>query len=143
LTVSPPGHHNGRVFRPLDRVVAAVVVVPFLALTSALLPVHAHEHEGGHSHVLVHSHFAPHVEPLHDHHGSEIEAAPDRVLWLASVTLHAVPYQADTPSALIVSEFDIAAMAATWSVAVFDDAAPPHGPPRSSLSLRAPPTLPV
>lgn len=142
LTVGPPGHHNGRVFRLVARVVAGIVVVPFLALTSTLAPVHAHESDSPHAHAVVHSHFEPHDAATHDTQDPEVEPG-GHVVWLDTTAVHALPFQLDTPQAVLTRTFESVAHPTSWSVVALDDSAPPHGPPRSTERLRAPPALPV
>jgi hypothetical protein len=131
------------VFRAVSRVVAGVVVVPFLALASQLAPAHAHERGEGHSHVLVHSHLAPHVEDTHDHDGAEIGAGAGHIVWLDSATIHALPYHLHAPIAIVTGQSESVPPANSWSVIACCDAAPPHGPPRVARPVRAPPALPV
>jgi hypothetical protein len=131
------------VVRSVSRAVAALVVVPFLALASAIAPAHAHERNGAHSHAVVHSHFAPHPETSHEHDGSEFEPGAEHIVWLDHPLIHAVSYQFDPPPARLVARIDLVVITSSWSVTVFDDAAPVHGPPRRASSLRGPPHFPV
>jgi len=147
---APPGRcvdrvgrrrHNGEVRRAVARFAALVAVGPVLLSGSGLAPLHAHESDSGHAHALVHSHFEPH-HAAHDSGSPEIEPG-EHVVWLNNPFLHAVPYQFHVVAEALTVVVDVVTHPRSWSVIAFDEAAPPHGPPRSSTSLRAPPYLPV
>ena len=134
--------NNARVYRFAARAVAGLVVGPFLALAGALAPVHAHEREADHSHVLIHSHVQTH-EAVHDHDGTEVEPGSEHIVWLDSAIIHAVPYQLDPPAALVSDSLELVESPASWSSITFNASAPVHGPPRRGSSLRGPPSLPA
>ena len=129
------------VFRRVARTTVPFLVVPFLIFGSGLAPMHAHESDMSHSPPIIHSHFEPH-HPAHHDDQSEIEH-DEHVVWLDMAVVQALPFQLDSPAAVLIRVPDRLTRARCWSVITFDDSAPPHGPPRSSVSLRAPPTLPV
>jgi len=131
------------VFRGVARATVPLLVVPFLVFGSGLAPMHVHESDISHSPALAHSHFEPHHPAAHHDDGKpEIEHG-EHVIWLDMAVVHALPFQLDSPAAVLTRVADAVTRARHWSVITFEDSAPPHGPPRSSVSLRAPPTFPA
>jgi hypothetical protein len=128
------------------RILAVVALVPWLAVSAAFAREHVHESDtSGHASV-VHAHFAPHGHDAShvfdvDHYAAEFSDADEHVLWLDQVgvapTAYAFPPFLIVPSTLVV----IASEAVRHTVAAADEATLPHGPPRASLSLRAPPAV--
>ncbi|PYQ88539.1 MAG: hypothetical protein DMG02_16740 [Acidobacteria bacterium] len=116
-----------------------LVIAPFLLFGSALAPLHVHEPGAGHSHALVHSHFALHHFESQQPEGAEFEQGPERVIWLESAILHQTAYHADSGPPPIAASFDTIPAVPSWSSTPFDDVAPAHGPPRRHLSFRGPP----
>ena len=134
--------HNEDVVRPVARTVAGLVVVPFLALASAVAPAHSHEADGAHRHAVVHSHFDAHdAGTVQGHDRTEVEHDPERVVWLDSALVHALPYQLHPPPALVTDGAEPVGISSSWAVIACDAAAPVHGPPRRASSLRGPPLL--
>src|SRR5438552_1712094 len=122
----------------MRRAIAAGVLVPFLALTSALAPEHLHE-DADHSHAFVHRHFEPHHLESHDHSGAEIDHDGKQVVWLVTAVIQQAAFHFDPPVATPVEDVEAIPSDTSWTATTIDDAAPPHGPPRCSSSLRAPP----
>src|SRR5215213_638319 len=107
---------------------------------AALLPAeHVHESDEAHPSATIHRHSVwqnqpgNHGDAQFDHH------VPSRVVWLTPAWLHQAPVQVPPP---ILAAAAIVAVAPEASPGVrvrFNDAAPPHGPPRATRRLRAPP----
>ena len=130
-------------FRSIARGTALPLAVSFLISGSGLAPLHAHESDTPHSHGVVHSHFEPHHQVIH-HHDPELEADHgEHIVWLDMAVVHALPFQLDAPGAVLTRVPDPVTCWPCWSAIVFDEGAPPHGPPRDVASLRAPPALPA
>jgi hypothetical protein len=120
-----------------------LLVVSFPIFGSGMASLHAHESDIPHSHGVVHSHFEPH-QPLLPHDDRELELDHgDHILWLDMAVVHALPFQLDAPVAVLRLVPDPVTCSRCWSTIVFDEGAPPHGPPRETASLRAPPALPA
>jgi len=127
------------VLRRGRRAIAAVALTPFVALTSAFAPEHLHEADADHSHAFIHRHFEPHDIASHDHDGAERVHGSEHVVWLESAVLHQMTYQFDPPPVLLGETVEADPTVVSWSATTFDKAAPPHGPPRRTPSLRGPP----
>jgi hypothetical protein len=115
--------------------IVGLSLVPCLAFWTALPQAHRHDADAHHAHATVHQHFAS-----HDHDGVELSPDDDaHVTWLDGVAMHRAPLQSFQPLLLVVAYLDDAPVR-NGSVCVDVVATiPPHGPPRRSLSLRAPP----
>jgi hypothetical protein len=130
--------------RSVFRILVVVTLVPWLAVSAALAREHVHEAEASGHAAVVHAHFAPHgQDAAHaDRHEAEFSDADEHVMWLDQVGVAAAG--ADTfPPVLVVlaTHLDIAPQAVRHTVIAADEATLPHGPPRPSLSLRAPPPV--
>ena len=134
--------HNGRVSRSTGRFASLVLSAAVLISTSGLAPLHVHESDGAESHAVLHSHFAAHHIESHDTDQPEIEAA-DHVIWLETSSLNVLPFQFVSCAAVLVRVLEPVVLSRSWAVIAVAGIAPAHGPPRSSVSLRAPPFLPV
>ena len=125
---------------PMFRAIRTAVIVLLTGIVSAgsaLAPEHVHERDDHHPNATVHRHFAPH----HARHGSDnarLDDDDDHVIWLTTPWLQADVYHG--PSLVSTPAIWCGSAPATvqWSAIVLDDAAPPHGPPRTSRSPRAP-----
>ena len=119
-----------------------LLAAPFLTLASALAPQHIHEPDGHtHGHAVAHSHFAPHE---FDHHHDDLEIEHDearrgQVVWANSPILHKATHRAASIAPAIPITYASVLAELRWSVTLFDDIAPAHGPPRSAHRLRGPP----
>jgi hypothetical protein len=128
------------------RILAVVTLVPWLAVSAAFAREHVHESDASghasvvHAHFALHAHDAAHVSDA-DHHGAEFSDADEHVLWLDQVGVAPASYA--FPQFLVVHSVVvvIASQAVRNTVAAADEATLPHGPPRASLSLRAPPAV--
>lgn len=127
------------------RILTVVVLVPWLALSAVVAREHVHESDAAGHASVVHTHFAPHDDRAHashlDHDEAELSDADEHVLWLDETgiaeTAHAFPH-----FLVVVSTHAITAPPTLRHAAVApDEATLPHGPPRASLSLRAPPSV--
>jgi hypothetical protein len=129
------------------RVLTVVVLVPWLAMSAVLAREHVHDSTAAGHPPLVHTHVAPHHDDTaHASHldldGAEFSDADEHVMWLDTVaiaeTAHACPQ-----CFVVVSTHIISAPETVQHHPVFapDEATLPHGPPRVSLSLRAPPSV--
>jgi hypothetical protein len=63
------------------------------------------------------------------------------VVWLDGVALQQSTYQLAAPAAPPIARFELLPPPADRAAPPDYDTAPPHGPPRACLSLRAPPCL--
>src|SRR5262245_39593723 len=119
--------------------VVTVLLTPYVALSSTLAPEHVHESDGDHHHAVAHRHFESHRLGAYTHDTAALDDDDDRVVWLQNVaTLQQMPH-VRLPFAVSIVSFDPVAPQTTWIATSVDDAAPPHGPPRAVVSLRAPP----
>jgi hypothetical protein len=134
----------------IRRILIVTALVPCLAAAAVIAPEHAHESDAADHVAVVHRHLAAHehhhgdvthassVNDLH-HDEAELSDADGHVVWLDQVGI-AEARQSFPQLLLFVS------LAVDWSprpmrhaVVAADTATLPHGPPRASLSLRAPP----
>jgi hypothetical protein len=115
------------------RQILGLALVPWLAVSGLIPPEHVHEPDADHPHAVAHRHFSP-----HDHDATEVSHGEGRVVWFDSVAVEHARFPTTVAIALLPATFDVPATAPTMVVLTLD-AAPPHGPPRSTISLRAPP----
>jgi hypothetical protein len=130
------------VSRSTGRFASLVLSAAVLISTSGLAPLHVHEFDGADSHAILHSHFAAHHIGSHDADKPEIEAA-DHVIWLETSSQNVLPFQFVGCAAVLVRVLEPVVLSRSWAVIAVVGNAPAHGPPRSAISLRAPPPLPV
>lgn len=109
-----------------------------IAAGSAFAPEHVHERDDHHPSATVHRHIEPHhARKTADH--SQIDDDDEHVIWLTAAWLQSATYHGPTLiSVPMVWTLDVPPQAG-WAPLILDDAAPPHGPPRSPRSPRAPP----
>ena len=130
------------VFRTVARGTVPLLAVSFLVFGSGIAPQHAHESGVPHSPPTVHSHFEPHHQLAHhDDHTLELDHG-DQIVWLDVPVVHGLPFQFHAPVAVLTTLPELVVSPRHWSPIVFDEAAPPHGPPRDAASPRAPPAVP-
>lgn len=113
-----------------------MALVPWLAVSSALPPEHIHEpHDADHHASVAHRHFE-----MHDHDGAQVEPGEGPVVWIDESCL--VEARASLEPGLVIAPWHLAIAPAliVRGAAVPDEATLPHGPPRASASLRAPPS---
>jgi hypothetical protein len=125
----------------LGQVRGAIVglsLIPGLAFSAVLPPEHRHSADAHHPHATVHQHFAAHddddVDLSADGHG--------HVTWFDGVVAHPTSSPSFAPTLLAVAHLDDWCVPSRWVAVEAIETAPPHGPPRQSFSLRAPPALP-
>jgi hypothetical protein len=133
-------HNHRQVKRSFGRAVISLVLVPYLAL-SALAPEHVHEADADHPDSAAHRHLQPHSPASHDSDHAQLADDDDHVVWLDGVVLYQSTYQFVAPAAPPTARFELVPPTADWASPPDYDTAPPHGPPRACLSLRAPPRL--
>src|SRR5207253_7697074 len=61
-----------------------------------------------------------------------------RVFWLGDVGVEQAPYELAVAESIEAAQAEKNLLPKSWIVAATLDGAPPHGPPRACLSLRAP-----
>ena len=136
-----PGDHNHRnVRRSVGRVVLSLILVPYLGL-AGLAPEHVHEADADHPRSAMHRHLQAHSATSHDSDHAQLADDDEHVVWLDGVVLYRSTHQFVAPAALPTSRFELVPPRAERAWPPDYDTAPPHGPPRSCLSLRAPPCL--
>ena len=118
------------------RQILGLALVPWLAVSGLVPPEHIHEADADHPHAVAHRHFA-----AHDHDATELSGGDGRVVWLDSVPVEQARFPTTVAIALLPATFEVVRPTAPTIAVSTLDAAPPHGPPRSTLSLRAPPTF--
>jgi hypothetical protein len=120
------------------RIAAVVLLTGMVGAGSMLAPEHVHERDDHHPNATVHRHFAPH----HTRYGSDsarLDDDDDHVIWLTTASLQVDVYHGPAFVSTPAIWGALAPAAGQWSAIVLDDAAPPHGPPRTCGSPRAPP----
>lgn len=125
----------------LSRVVVSLALAPWLGFASTMPPEHVHEADSDHPHAIVHRHGEAHaVDAGGGGAGSaRFDHNEERVVWLSNATLACTIYRVDVLWADAGRPLETLRDAASWIATASYDAAPAHGPPRASLSLRAPP----
>jgi hypothetical protein len=122
----------------MDRAALVLLLTTIVGAGSAFAPEHVHERDDHHAKATVHRHLAP-------HHGSEgpdharLDDDDDHVIWLATAWLQVAFYHGPDFVSTPAVGCSLAPATARWTAIVLNDTAPPHGPPRISRSLRAPP----
>lgn len=104
---------------------------------------HVHEADEDHPRTAVHRHLQPHSNASHDPDHMELADADEHVVWLDSVAVYQAAYLFSAPALPPAEGFELVPALADWVARPDYDTAPPHGPPKASLSPRAPPCLPV
>jgi len=124
------------------RVIVSLILVPYVALSATLAPEHVHESDADHPHSTVHRHFEPHHSESHDHDHAQLADDDGHVVWLDTVTVQqATSLRFLSPQDIPQAIFALIPLTSGWTATFNYDTAPPHGPPRASLSLRGPPCL--
>jgi hypothetical protein len=131
--------HNQSVLRQLRAAIVGLSLAACLAFSAALPQAHRHDADAHHQHATVHQHFAS-----HDHDGAELSPDDDGpVTWFERVAVHRAATSSFAPLAVVAAYLEnLPVGPSRWVAVEILDTAPPHGPPRRSLSLRAPPALP-
>jgi len=103
-----------------------------------LLPA-AHVHEADATHAaVVHRHIAAHHSDSPTGH-ARLDDDDGHVVWLTAAWLHGAIYQGPAATGTAVPWMVPVPAVVSGKATAFDDTAPPHGPPRTSRALRAPP----
>jgi hypothetical protein len=123
------------------RIVVGLFLVPSLALSATVAPEHAHEADADHPHTVVHRHLQPHAVASHDQDHAQLADDDEHIVWLDNAAVHQPVYKLLVPAFLPAEWSEYVAALAVWFTPPDYDTAPPHGPPRACLSLRAPPSL--
>ena len=123
------------------RAVASLVLAPCIALSAIVAPAHLHEADDDHTHAAVHRHLQPHSGAAHDDDHAQLADDDGHVVWLDEVALRESGFQIEAPALPPAPRFELVRDLAAWASPPDYDSAPPHGPPRTDLSLRAPPAL--
>jgi len=140
LTRTRSATHNRYVMYSPWRAAVALMAVPCLVFSSVVPPAHVHEADAHHPHSIIHRHFESHD---HDHDGAEISHNDGRVIWLDYAALQIATCEFAIPQGIPAANFEMLPEPTRWLARSLDDAAPPHGPPRRSPSLRGPPCLSI
>jgi hypothetical protein len=116
------------------RTIVGLVLIPWLAVSGVVPPEHVHEPDAHHPSAVAHRHFE-----AHDHDGTEVSHGEGQVVWFDSVAVEHARFPTTVAIALLPTTFEAVPVTAPTMAVLTLDAAPPHGPPRSTVSLRAPP----
>jgi hypothetical protein len=126
------------------RILIVAPLVPWLALSAVMARQHVHESDSADHAPVAHSHFAPHSHgdneiSHHDHDGAEVSDLDEHVVWIDEVGV--TEATRSFPPLLVVrsTHIDIVPELLVRVAVTPDEATLPHGPPRVSPSLRAPP----
>jgi hypothetical protein len=123
------------------RVVISLALALYLALP-AVAPEHVHEGDADHHHAAVHRHLQPHsLTPDDDH--TQLAEDDAHVVWLDTVAVTPSEYRVAMPALATVARFELVPPLIERAAPPDYDTAPPHGPPRTAVSLRAPPISPA
>lgn len=144
------GRHIIKSPMSMARVLTVAALVPWLAVSASLAPEHVHESDSPDHHAPVsHRHVAPHEHggaTLFDDHddgvdGLEVSETDEDVVWIDEVAVAEATHSFPERFLVIASHIDVVRSALVGAAVVPDEATLPHGPPRVSLSLRAPPPV--
>jgi hypothetical protein len=125
------------------RATIGLVLAPYVALSSAIAPAHIHEADADHPRATLHRHLELHHAEGHDVGHAQLADDDDHVVWLDAIVVHQAAFQVTAPQDVLLESFEPVSPTCGWTAIVNYDTAPPHGPPRASPSLRAPPCLPA
>jgi hypothetical protein len=134
----------------IRRILIVTALVPCLAAAAVVAPEHVHESEAAGHVSVVHRHLAAHqhhhadvdhavdVSDLH-HDEAELSDADGHVEWLDQVGVAEARHSFPQLFLVVSLTVDSSPQQIKHAVVTADIATLPHGPPRASLSLRAPP----
>jgi hypothetical protein len=134
------------VSRSLGRTIIGLLLAPAIALSATVAREHVHEADADHPRSAVHRHLQPHVGTSHHNDLDHAEPADDddqHIVWLESAALDQRPFALPPPALPSTDWSEYAPPLSDWLSPPEYDTAPPHGPPRACLSLRAPPPRPA
>jgi hypothetical protein len=120
-------------------------LMPWLVLSTVVARQHAHESDSADHVAVVHTHFAPHSHSDneisdHDHDGAELSDVDEHVVWIDEVGLVQAPRSFPPPLVILATPIAMVPERLVHVAVIPDEATLPHGPPRVSRSLRAPPS---
>jgi hypothetical protein len=129
----------------IRRILIVASLMPWLALSTVAARQHAHESDSADHVAVVHTHFAPHSDrdndiSHHDHDGAELSDIDEHVVWIDEVGLVQAPRSFPPPLVILSTPIGIVPERLVHVAVIPDEATLPHGPPRVSPSLRAPPS---
>lgn len=127
----------------LQRTVAALALVPWLTVSSALPPEHIHEADVAHHHdAVAHRHFSDHDDDsaIHDHDAAEVEPEEGRIVWIDDVGIAEAPRVLSRFLVIVPAQVAVVLGRITGGTIAADEATLPHGPPGRLSSPRAPPS---
>ena len=118
-----------------------VLLAAAIAVGPGLAPEHVHERDEDHPQATVHRHLTPHHSEA-SRRGATMDDNDDdeHVIWLSAAWLQTPAYHVPELVTALVPTAIAPDSNADWTSLVFDDGAPPHGPPRQPHSPRAPPS---
>ena len=130
----------------IRRISIVTALVPWLAVSAVIAPEHAHESDAADHVSVVHRHLASHgydrAEVSHPGHDvADVSDADGHVVWLDQVGIAEATHSLPKLVVVVWTHLVLAPQPLTHAVVVADTATLPHGPPRVSLSLRAPPLV--
>lgn len=121
------------------RLIVGLTMAPYIALSAVVAREHVHEADTDHAHSAVHRHLEPHSDGLQDDHHTELAKDDEHIVWLTDVALHQPAYRFEAATRPPIESIELMPVFAEWASPPDYDTAPPHGPPRACLALRAPP----
>ena len=142
---SHAGAYNRLLVQSIRRILIVAPLVPWLALSAVLAREHVHESDSADHAAVAHSHFAPHIHgdheiATHDHDGAEVSDVDEHVVWLDEVGIAETTRSFPPLLVALPTHLEIVQQRLVRVAVIPDEATLPHGPPRVSLSLRAPPS---
>jgi hypothetical protein len=144
LTPGSVGTHNPRlVFHFNGRGAISLILAPLVALATTVAPEHVHEADADHPHSTVHRHLQPHTAASPDHDHARLADDDAHVVWLDGAQISSPRFQLAAPLLVPVDRFEAAPSFVEWIARPDYETPPPHGPPKSTLTLRAPPRFPA
>jgi hypothetical protein len=127
--------------RSLWRATVGLILVPYVALSSTFAPPHVHEADADHPQSTIHQHLEPHHAGLPEHDHAQLADDDGHIVWLDNVPVHQAAFHFSASQDVSRGSLGLVPLTRGWTAILNYDAAPPHGPPRASPSLRAPPRL--
>ena len=129
----------------IRRILTVASLVPWLAVSAVLAREHVHESHSDDHPSVAHSHFAPHTQDSHeifhlDHDGAGVSDVDEDVVWLDEVGLVEATRSYLPLLVMLSTHLEIVLERPVRVAVIPDEATLPHGPPRVSPSLRAPPS---
>lgn len=134
LTSGSPADHNPHVLQRLCRAVFTLIAGLWLVLSAVVAPEHVHEADAHHANAIVHRHIGS-----HDHDGAKISDHDGPVVWLDPIAISQAAFRLAVVLTIPSAGLEAGPRPVRWLPARRHDAPLPHGPPRCSPGLRAPP----